>query len=439
MKFFPTRQTVWCAATLALASAFLLPSPGLLPGLAAAWALLAVLLAIDVIWLRRNAPAVSATLDVPSSGLRGTHVGTRVRLGNASRHKLLLRARLELPEQGDPGYYVCEAAVPSGGAYDAALPIHTGLRGLHRFGDIHLRVRGKLALMWAQRRAPFAAECKVYPDIKRVKDYLLARRFRTAQAPHLRTTRVRGIGSEFESLRDYEDGDDIRRIDWRATAKHDRLIARNYEIEHYRNVMVVLDCGRLMGGKVGDGTKLDCALDAALMVCGVALDNGDRCGVLAFDREVTAYLPPRGGMTQLPAILEAVYDARPTFDESNFRRAFMHLQRKLTKRSLVIVLSDVSDVDASGAVMAGLAGLSRRHLVVFAALRTPEVAAVLDEPNSSDDAPFRKAVAYRLVRDRAEVFARLQKGGIHVLDVAPSQLTMPLVNRYIELREANLL
>jgi uncharacterized protein (DUF58 family) len=174
------------------------------------------------------------------------------------------------------------------------------------------------------------------------------------------------------------------------------------------------------------------------MTAGVALDGGDRCGLLVFDDDVVSFLSPRGGMDQLQRIVETVYDVQPKLVESHFRRAFIYLQTRLTKRSLVLVLTDVSDVDASAAVLAGLLNLGRRHLVLMAALRTPEVEGVLEEP-AAPLTPYRKAVAYRLIRERAEVIARLEKGGVHVLDLAPDQLTIPVVNKYIELREANLL
>jgi uncharacterized protein (DUF58 family) len=319
------------------------------------------------------------------------------------------------------------------------LRLQANIRGAYHFGDVYLRCHSPLRLLTAQRRIPHEHVCRVYPNIRKVKEYLAMRRTLSAVAPHVRSTPLRGIGSEFESLRSYEEGDDIRRIDWKATARLSSLITRNYEIEHFRNVVVLVDRGRLMAGRAGNGTKLDHAIDAALMVCGVALDGGDRAGLLVFDQEVLTYLPPRGELRQLQAVLESLYDLQPELVESHFRRAFIHLQTKLTRRSLVLVLSDVMDVHASQSALQGLLALSKRHLVVFAALRTPEIEEVVDLPDSSDLGPFRKAVAHRLLQERTEVLARLDKGGVHVLDVRPTDLTIPLVNKYIELRERNLL
>jgi uncharacterized protein (DUF58 family) len=194
-----------------------------------------------------------------------------------------------------------------------------------------------------------------------------------------------------------------------------------------------------MAGRVQEGTKLDCAVDAALMVAGVALDSGDRSGLMVFDNDVCAFLPPRGGMGQLQSIVEVLHDVQPNLVESHFRRAFIYLQSRLTKRSLVIVLSDVIDVDSSQSMIMGLLSMRRRHLIVFTALRTPAIEDVIHQAANHPDAPFRKAVAYRLLNERAAVMARLQKGGIHILDVRPEDFTIPLINKYLELRETNLL
>lgn len=439
MKAFPAQGLVVYAAALAAASGALLFYPGLLPWLGAAAAAALVPAAVDYLWLLRRRRDLTATLSAPDTVIRGDDVPVELHVENAGRARLRVRVRPVLPEQAEPNLY--EGAAVLGPRQRAKFPLtlHAPVRGDYRFGDVFLRVPGPFHAVMGQLRVPAGRVLQVYPDVRRVKDYIVSRRTHTALTPHIHTSHLRGIGSEFESLRDYEEGDDIRRIDWKATARHGRPITRNYEIEHFRDIMIVVDRGRLMAGRVGEATKLDHAVDAALMVAGVALDGGDRCGLLVFDDDVVSYLPPRGRMDQLQRIIETVHDLQPNLVESHFRRAFIYLQTRLTKRSLVLVLSDVIDAEASAAVVAGLFSLGRRHLVVLAALRTPEVEGVLEEPLSTAVVPYRKAVAYRLLRERAEVMARIEKGGAHVLDVPPDRLTIPVVNKYIELREANLL
>jgi uncharacterized protein (DUF58 family) len=436
VKILPASGLVACAALLALVSPLLIVAPAAWPALALGWLLPLWPTWAEFRWLRRNRDRFGVALEVPPRAVRGDALRARVEVRNDTDRTVRFRVRPLLPVQAARGF-LGEGHLQGqrGTVFD--IEVLATRRGDYRFGPVYLRVAGPYRLLQAQLEFPVEAICEVLPDVRRVKDYIVSRRTHSALAPHVQTARLRGIGSEFESLRGYEEGDDIRRMDWKATARHGTLITRNYEIEHSRDVLLVLDRGRLMAGKVGDGTKLDHAIDAALMLAGVALDSGDRCGVMVFDDDVLAFLPPRAGMDQLQRIVEALHDVEPTLSESHFRRAFVYLQTRLTKRSLVVVLSDVMDADASAATVAGMLTLGRRHLVVFTALRTPEVQAVLEEPLDNPAVPYRKAVAYRLIRERADTIARIERGGIHVLDVDPDALTIPVVNKYIELREAN--
>ena len=435
----PGKHLAIAAAALAALAHGLLFSENVMAVLVVGIVLIAGCVVREWRWLRRQAPHMQISWKIPESGIRGESLIAELTIANANDAAARVDVRPLLPRLGRPNLWQGSLRLAPMAVEAIAMRIQANVRGAYEFGDVYLRCRSPWGFLVAQRRIAHRHTCRIYPDIVRVKDYLVTRRTLSAAAPHLRSTPLRGIGSEFESLRDYEEGDDIRRIDWKATARLNTMIARNYEIEHFRNVVVLIDRGRLMAGKAGNGVKLDHAVDAALMVCGVALDGGDRCGLLVFDQEVLAYLPPRGELQQLQHILDTLYDLQPVLVESHFRRAFIHLQTKLTRRSLVLVLSDVMDVEASRTTMHGLLALSKRHLVVFAALRTPEVEAVVDSADDSDLGPYRKAVAYRLLQERTEVLAKLEKGGVHVLDVRPSDLTVPLVNKYIELRERNLL
>jgi uncharacterized protein (DUF58 family) len=214
---------------------------------------------------------------------------------------------------------------------------------------------------------------------------------------------------------------------------------RHYQIERHRDVMIVVDCGRLMGADAGAGTKLDCAVDGALMLGRVALESGDRCGLGLFDNELLGYLPPISGRQSVRRLSECVYNARSRWRESDFTVMFSTLQRRQSKRSLVVVISDIVDIETSGRFRAALEQLSRRHVVLFAALRTPFLKQVVAEPIDTVLDGSRKAVTFRILREREEAIHSLRRGSVHVIDVEPSRLTVPLINRFIELRQRNLL
>ena len=407
------------------------------------WALLAVAVCAgwlgwrDYRWLRRHLGWIEAELSVPQSVQQGEFIDATVVVRNPTVDRVAVMVRPILPELGIPFQRKASASLGGDSAQSLRFRVEADVRGRYAFGDVYLRVTSPLGMLVGQACRPSEAVCKVYPQVERVREYLVTRRLRAMTAPHMRRATLRGMGSDFESLRDYEPGDDIRRIDWRATAKHRKLITRNYEIEPFRNVLVIVDRGRLMAADVGRFSKLDCAVDSALMLSAVALDGGDRCGLLVFDSEVGAYLSPRGTLAQLTNIVEALYDVTPVMVESHFLRAFGLVQSRLSKRSLIVVLTDFIDEEVSRSTLASLLGLSKRHMVVVAALRTPAVHDVVTSPVTDRMDPFRKAAAYRLVKERAAVVARLRKQGVHVLDVDPAELTAPLVNEYIAIREQN--
>lgn len=439
MIFFPSRRFLVVATAIVFMTFGLFVHPAF--GYAAAIAALALAAAAvyDVRDLRRARTGITVEVATPPTVTRGEPIHVEVTVSNATSRDFSCEARPVLPDATIPNYVEHAFTAPANGPARFEIPLQAPLRGHYTFGPVFLRIDGPLGLMRSQVRHDATAETKVYPDVRRVQQYLVTRRLQDTIAPHLRTARIRGLGSEFESLREYEETDDIRRIDWKATAKHRMPIVRNYEIEPFRNAMIIVDAGRLMAGSTGDATKLDCAIDSALMVAGVVLDGGDRCGTLVFDDDVRAFLPPRGGLAQLKTIVNTIYALQPTYVESHFQRAFAHLQTRLTKRSLVLILSDVIDPHASASLLAGVMALSRRHLVMFAALRTPEMERVIETPSASPADPYRKAVAYRLFDERTRAIMGLQRSGVHVIDVRPDRLTVPLVNKYIELREMNLL
>lgn len=313
------------------------------------------------------------------------------------------------------------------------------LRGRFEFGAVWLRLRGPFNFLEAQQSYPVAQSIKVLPERFGSKEGLKKdERAELLVLDKPMNTRLHGTGTDFESLQEYRLGDDPRRIDWRTTARCRYPVVRRYQIERHRDVMILIDCGRLMGADAGQGSKLDCAVDAGLLLARVALEGGDRCGLGVFDDQVLGYLPPVYGMPFLRWLAEAVYDVQTRWRESDFGPMFATLQRRQSKRSLVVVLSDMVDPETSGRFATSLKRLSQRHVVLLAAIRTPALNAGLATPVESLLDGSRKAVLFRLLRDRQRGLRQLSRAGVQVVDVEPDELVVPLINRFIELRERNL-
>ena len=314
------------------------------------------------------------------------------------------------------------------------------VRGEHRFGPVWIRVEGPTRFLDGQQSYDCPGIIRVLPEQYVSRDELVKDTgAEIALLDKIVYSRQHGTGNEFESLDEYRFGDDPRRIDWRTTARYGRPIVRRYQIERHRDVMIVIDCGRLMGTDSDRGSKLDCAVDSALLLSRVALQSGDRCGLGMFDDRVRGYLPPVAGAAAMNALADCVYDTQVAWRESDFTPMFATLQRRQAKRSLMVILSDVVDAETSELFRASLLRLQRRHVVLFAALRTPQLGRIIDEPVVRVLDGARKAVTFRLLREREQALHTLQRGGIHVVDVEPKQLTAPLINQFVELRQRNLL
>jgi uncharacterized protein (DUF58 family) len=321
----------------------------------------------------------------------------------------------------------------------AGYRLYAASRGDYGFGDIIIRWRGPWGLVVKQARLPAAERIKVYPNINEARRHELSARRNRQLLFGLRKTRVRGQGREFESLRDYVRGDEIRNISWTATARRGRLITKQYQIERNQSIVVMLDAGRLMTSRIEHLSKLDHAINAALAIGYVATSGGDNVGLLVFNRQVVTYLPPQRGHTQLLAMTEALYNVRAEMIEPSYARAFQYLSQNCKKRSLVVILTDLVDRDASADLLAYTSALLPRHLPLIVTIGDNDLRALVSqEPKAVADV-YRQSVAEELLQQREEALGRIIELGGLALDVPAGQLSFQLVNKYLEVKERGLL
>lgn len=390
--------------------------------------------------VKQRLSKVFVTRSLPAVIGRDVRFDARLNVFNGNQQALVGEARDEHPQAAEPRLTMHTIAVPAQSAVDLATSFRIPQRGRHRFGPVWVRVAGPLCLVEGQRAYDCRGVVEVLPETFASREQLqkdLGAELRLLDK--LQRSRQHGTGTEFESLYPFRLGDDPRRIDWRATALQRSPVVRRFQVERHRDVMIVIDSGRLMGAQIGQGSKLDCAVDGGLNLARVVLASGDRCGVAAYDQRVRGFLPPIAGAAALRSLVECVYDLKTDWHESDFTPMLAELRARQAKRTFLIVISDLGDAETSQRLCASLVQLQRQHLVLFAALRTPLLGRVVQEEIESPRDVARKAVAMRLVRDRRRALHALVRGGVHVLDVEPSQLSIPLVNQFIELRQRNLL
>jgi uncharacterized protein (DUF58 family) len=280
---------------------------------------------------------------------------------------------------------------------------------------------------------------RVLPDLSALENGDdLAVRARSIEVG-LRRLRRRGAGTEFESLRDYSVGDAFRDIDWKATARRGRVMVAQYEVERSQQVIVAIDAGRLMAARLGDRRKLDYAVSAAIGIAGLARRAADRVGVYAFASQTLARVAPATGPAAAAAIVEALADIEPQFDEPDYERAALELRRTYRKRSLIVVFTDLFDPVASSGVLASLALLVRRHLVLVALMNDAALDdALAAEPRDVGTA-YRAALATSLAAERERAVAELRARGMLVVDVPARDLRLAVLDAYLDVKTRGLL
>jgi len=307
-------------------------------------------------------------------------------------------------------------------------------RGDYKFGDTNLRWRGVLGMLTRQARYATSAPVKVYPNLLDIRKYqILARRHHLTEMG-LRQTRVLGRGTEFERLREYQPDDEFRRIDWKATARRHKLISREFETERSQTILALLDVGRMMRAPVGDLAKLDYAVNAVLMLSYVAGLRGDKVGLIAFADEVTHFLTPRSGKGQFYRMLATLYGVESQPVEADYARAFAFLGAKHKKRSLVVVFTDLSSGLAVDTIVTQMSSLRPRHLPLLVAISDPSVHDLARQRPRDSQSVYERVVAEQLLDERALLLESLRQRGVLTLDVPANQLTIAVVNRYLELK-----
>ncbi len=394
-----------------------------------------VLVGVDVLIL------VVAWLDALSSGVDVAVVRrlpTAVPVGRAVPIQLLLTASRRVWAKITDDAPDLSPAPPGGvwlGPEDTVVPyVWTAVqRGQREFGDVTVRTRSRLGLWWRQISLPVVGSVRVFPDFASLRTYDLRRGLLAQRAP-VRTQRRPGGENEFERNRPYVRGDAYRHIDWRATAKRSDLISREFQQESNQNLLFLLDAGRGASATFDGTLAFDHALSASMMLGAVALRHGDRVGMLAYDDKIRAWAPPRAGARSGSRLVRAVYDVFPTLAEPDHMAALRWVDRRVRRRSLIVLVTALTDGVNAEAVRALATGLGRRHVVLVAWLRDPAV----DDMAYGDNA-LEAAAAAEWLAQRESTLRTLRAAGVLVADQPLGALTGALVDRYLEIKARRML
>ena len=322
-------------------------------------------------------------------------------------------------------------------------------RGDWETGWLYVRYRSPLGLVERWARARLTQTVRVYPKLRTGEEQqIFLARSRQIDL-QLRQARQRGLGRDFESLREYREGDDLRDICWTATARRGSPITRQYQSERSQAVWIILDCGRLMrsrvegGGGAADGSgaasrrhmKLDHACSTAVALAQLALFSGDRVGLLAYGQGIQQRLLPGRGAAHLRQLIELLAQVRAENGEADHLRATATLNRLQPRRSLILWITDLAETAMRPEVIDGATQLLRRHVLLFVAMAQPEVGRLAAARPQNIDQMFLGAAAQEMAARRELLLAQLHEQGALTLDLNPEELTSSVLNRYLAVKE----
>jgi uncharacterized protein (DUF58 family) len=419
-----------------LAAATWLP---VLRPVAAVFVLLALaLLALDW-WRAGNVTSLSVTRQHDTKLSLGGQNPITLVLEQRQRRPLVFWLRDEPPDAFETDTRILTGMVAPRGRWQGTYHVRPLRRGDYRFGDLNLRWRGPLGLVVRQGRFQAAAPVKVYPNLLDVRRYDLLLQRNRLQEMGLRHARRYGEGTEFERLREYLPDDEYRRIDWKATARRHRPVTIEYQTERSQNVIAVLDVGRMMQSPVARMAKLDYVINAVLLLAYVASGKGDKMGLMTFADDVIHFVQPRQGRGQFYLMLDRLYGVEAQPVEPNYRRALSYLALKQRKRSLVVIFTDLSGGISMGELTSHVSMLARRTLPLVVTISDPDIHAAARQRPADSLAVYRRAAAAQLLDERRVALEQMARRGVLTLDVPANQLSLAVINRYLELKARTML
>ena len=399
-----------------------------------AWAVLVVSLCSVDLGLAASPRAVAVSRAVPSSVRLTERTRSTLTLTNRSHRRLRALVR--------------DAWQPSAGALDNRHPVDlppgesrrlTTVLVPTRRGDrladrVTIRSFGPLRLAARQVSLDVPGRLRVLPEFASRK-HLPSRLARLRELDGRTAVQVRGAGTEFDSLREYVIGDDVRSIDWRATARRSEVVVRTWRPERDRRVLIVLDTSRTSAARIGDLPRIDASMEAALLLSALAARAGDRVDLIAFDRRVRAQVAGMSGPRLLPALADAIAPLEPAMVETDWAGVVAAVRQRLSQRALVVLLTALEPAAVESGLLPVVPPLAKDHTVVLASVADPEVA-LLRTGRSTSAEVYDAAAAERTELERAAVTVRLRQRGVEVVYALPDDLAPRLADTYLALKAA---
>lgn len=387
---------------------------------------------VDTALLYYTHRGISVTRQLPERFSNGDENAVKILIENHYFYPINIKILDELPIQFQKRDFQLKARCGAGKNIHLNYMLRPLMRGEYHFGEIHVFIRGKLGL--AERCVTFAAPTMVpvYPSFLQLKKYLLSG-VQGSGFGHKNKPQV-GQSTEFDRIRPYYVGDNIRSVNWRATARRTELMINEFQEERSQPIYSLIDIGRRMESPFEGMTLLDYAINAALVVGSVALHRNDRAGLLTFSARIANFLPASNNKNQLSKLSNALYNVQTGFQETSFEHLTLYIRRHIPTRSLLLLFTNFESVTSMQRVLPYLQNLSDRHLLVVILFENIELSSLIAKRAHTQQELYTKALAEKFVYEKKQIVKELQAAGISALLCRPENLTIQTLNRYIEIK-----
>jgi len=429
----PTRWLLITTALLLVAGLGPALQPLLIPFWWSGLGLIVVVSLIDA-WLISIRPLPAVTRHLPGSLALGVPETIKLRLQSSGKQPLhaviydLYPASLQV--DGLP----CHTQLAAGGYTEIHYRARPLERGEASFSGIHLRLQSPLRCWWRHCYLKLENQVRVYPNFAAVAKYTLLAADNRLNQMGIRRHRRRGQGQDFHQLREYRQGDPLRQIDWKASARLRKLISREYQEERDQEIVFLLDCGHRMLARDDELSHFDHSLNAILLLAYVALRQGDGVGFGSFSGQ-QRWLPPIKGIGMINHLFNTLYDLQPSTEVPDYATAATQLLIRQKKRALVVLITNLRDEDNAD-LLPAIRLLQQRHLVLVASMQEQVLSRELDRPVTDFEQALRHAATRDYLQSRGQAVEVLQASGVMCLDVMPKNLSVSLVNQYLDIKAA---
>ena len=412
--------------------------PGLLVIIKMLFYIFLIILIIDGILLFKQ-KGIKASRILPEKLSNGDENPIEIKIHNIYNFNVHLNLIDELPFQYQKRDFQIQTFIKKGADKKITYTLRPLKRGEYQFGHLNIYTTSPIGII--SRRFQFSNESMVpnYPSFLQLKKYMLIAFSNKIFEFGLKKIRRIGHTMEFEQIKDYVPGDDIRNINWKATAKRSQLMVNQYQDERSQPIYSVIDKGRSMKMPFNGLSLLDYAINATLVISNVALKKQDKAGMFSFSRKVENKVVAERRPSQMNQILETLYNLNTDFSESDFSRLYIDIKRSLTQRSLILLYTNFETLDALHRQLPYLQAIAKNHVLVVIFFENTELDKLVQKPSSSTYDIFEKTIAEKFVYEKKLIITELQKHGIQSILTAPEDLTINTINKYLEIKARGLI